>query len=293
MQSSTKLFADDCLLFRVIDSDEDSIILQNDLDKICKWCTDWQMRFNDDKCKVLEITNKRKISNQYKYNLNGTTLEVVTHHPYLGVELSSNLSWTNHVNKITSKASKSLNLLRRNFYKFPENIKKQAYQSIIRPTMEYAASCWDPYEQGHIDQLEKIQNKAARFIKSDYKWTSSVSTLKRDLELEPLQRRRFIARNNAFYKALKCETAIHAPFRDNVHHIQTNLDSYKYSFIPRTARCWNIIPPEVRSAPTSESFKGKLCNAFDTGYLKLVKPKTIYDRPRYGMRPKTINNFIY
>ena len=69
-------------------------------------------------------------------------------------------------------------MLRRNFNRFPENIKKQAYTSIVRPTMEYAASCWDLYEQGHIGQLERIQNKAARFIKSVYNWTTSISTLK-------------------------------------------------------------------------------------------------------------------
>ena len=91
-------------------------------------------------------------------------MEVVKYHPYLGIELSSNLSWTKHVNKIASTASKTLNMLRRNFYRFPEDIKKQSYTAIVRPTMEYASSCWDPYEQGHIEQLERVQNKADRFI---------------------------------------------------------------------------------------------------------------------------------
>ena len=251
------------------------------------------MNFNAKKCKVLEITNKKKTENLYQYNLNGNILEAVKDHPYLGIELSYNLSWMKHVNKITSKASKSLNMLRRNFYRFPENIKKQAYTAIVRPTMEYASSCWDPYEQGHIDKLESIQNKAARFIKSDYNWTSSVSTLKNDLKLQPLQKRRYIARNNLFFKALRGETAIELPFVDNVHHIQTSIDAYKYSFIPRTARCWNILPHEIRNATSSESFKNALTSAFDTGHLKMVNPRGIYERPRYGNRTKTNDNFVY
>jgi len=35
--------------------------------------------------------------------------------------------------------------------------------------MEYGATIWNPYLKGDIDKLEKIQNRAIRFIKKDYK----------------------------------------------------------------------------------------------------------------------------
>ena len=47
------LFADDCLLYRVIDSQSDASILQQDLDSLSKWVQIWQLRFNISKCVVI------------------------------------------------------------------------------------------------------------------------------------------------------------------------------------------------------------------------------------------------
>ena len=118
------------------------------------------------------------------------TLEQVNEHPYLGIELNNNLCWGKHIDMITAKASKTLNMVRRNFYRSPAIIKKQAYTTLVRPALEYAASCWDPYEQSHINKLERIQNIATRFIKNDHRWTSSITKMKKGLKLQTLQERR-------------------------------------------------------------------------------------------------------
>ena len=44
--TSIKLFADDCLLFRPIQTDQDKVQLQSDLDKLRSWAKSWQMNFN-------------------------------------------------------------------------------------------------------------------------------------------------------------------------------------------------------------------------------------------------------
>ena len=48
-----RLFADDCIIHRTISSPEDSLRLQEDLDRIFNWTTCWQMQFNVQKCIVL------------------------------------------------------------------------------------------------------------------------------------------------------------------------------------------------------------------------------------------------
>ena len=52
------MYADDTKIWREIICDEDQHILQADIDKLYKWSTDNLMHFNNDKCKVVRVTNK-------------------------------------------------------------------------------------------------------------------------------------------------------------------------------------------------------------------------------------------
>ena len=58
----TRVFADDCTLFRDIKCREDCIQLQNDLTRIYNWSQTWQLHLNSSKCKVLCISTKRSPS---------------------------------------------------------------------------------------------------------------------------------------------------------------------------------------------------------------------------------------
>ena len=52
IQSSVRLFADDCVLYRVIKASEDCRYLQEDLNHLVHWINLWQMKLNSDKCVV-------------------------------------------------------------------------------------------------------------------------------------------------------------------------------------------------------------------------------------------------
>ena len=71
-----------------------------------------------------------------------------------------------------------------------EKAKRAAYITLVRPHLEYATAVWDPYRQNQVDQIESAQNRAARFIKSNYEFTSSITQMKHDLSLDPLNERR-------------------------------------------------------------------------------------------------------
>ena len=91
-------------------------------------------------------------------------LENVDQNPYLGVLFTNTLKRDTHINNILANANKSLGFLRRNIIKFPEEIKKRAYQSKVRPNVEYASSAWDPYQENHIKKIEMVQRRSARVI---------------------------------------------------------------------------------------------------------------------------------
>ena len=89
----------------------------------------------------------------------GTILETADYHPYLGVELSSDLEWKQHIQQVTGKAQRTLTFLQRNLYRYPQSVKQRAYISLVRPILEYAATVWDPHHKKEIDGLEKFKEK--------------------------------------------------------------------------------------------------------------------------------------
>jgi hypothetical protein len=46
------------------------------------------------------------------------------------------------------------------------------YTSILRPILEYGAACWDPFREGQIIALDRVQKKAAKFadLTNGFKW---------------------------------------------------------------------------------------------------------------------------
>lgn len=82
----------------------------------------------------------------------------------------------------THKAINKLWFLRRNRNCAPSELKLMASIRYIRPTLEYAASVWDPYKKNQIGGLEKVHRKAVRFILSKYKRLDSVTDLLNSLK---------------------------------------------------------------------------------------------------------------
>ncbi len=107
VQSSIRLFADDSIIYRKINSNIDYQILQTYLIQLEKWSDKLQMQLNISKCVHLPITNKTKPSS-HQYSLFGHTLSKVASPAYLGVKLDSKLSWAKHYHRNYHTIVKSL-----------------------------------------------------------------------------------------------------------------------------------------------------------------------------------------
>ena len=99
------MYADDVLLFRIINSPEDFDRLQNDIDEVGNWSSINFLTLNRDKCKYMIVSRRKTVSTPSSpLLLEGHSLERVEMFKYLGVLLSHDLSWGEHVQAICSKA---------------------------------------------------------------------------------------------------------------------------------------------------------------------------------------------
>jgi len=120
--------------------------------------------------------------------------------------------------------------------------------SLVRPIPEYGAVCWDPYREGQIIVLDRVQKKVAKFA---YHTNS--------LNLETLASHRKLSRICALFKAYSGEWAwkaigdrLQRPHYlsrvDHEHKIRSRrqrTDIGKYSFVNRTIQDWNQLPAQV------------------------------------------------
>ena len=161
--------------------------------------------------------------------------------------------------------------------------------------MEYGATIWNPYLKGNIDKLEKIQNRAIRFIKRDYRSRERgcITKMRKELELETLEERRQslclilmykvveglvpALPTDAFVTFSKCKRQIKPKtFEDCVtinpveKHKTNNTKclnipnsrtaQYKNSFSVDTVKRWNHLSDTVACSKSLKAFKTTLAD---------------------------------
>ena len=93
--------------------------------------------------------------------LNGLCLQAVASYKYLGITISSDLTWHLHINKIYNKTRRQIELLYRKFYQNSSpTALMQFYESIVRPHIEYSSPVWSPFLKDDIACIEKVQKFA-------------------------------------------------------------------------------------------------------------------------------------
>ena len=268
--SSARLFADDSLIFRIIKTFEDCILLQKDLEALEAWENMWQMQFRPDKCSCIRFTRSHNPI-LLDYYLKNVKLNIVKTQKYLGVYLSSDMRWTAHIDHIVNKGNRTLGFLTRNLYRCPPKVKYTAYVTIVRPILDYCDTVWDTEIMRDKSKLEKLNTRAARLISNDYRKTEGITSyLKREHNLDILAERRKLHRLTFLYKISNGIVAIDKDKYLQYHGREglrqnptwTNYSAtsniFKSSFFPKTISEWNNLPNEIRQSPTLGIFVSKL-----------------------------------
>ena len=133
------------------------------------------MKFNVVKCHSMRVTRHQHHKQiLFDYSLHNQTLENVQSTKYLGITITDNMDWGQHVSEISSKATKTLVFLRRNL---AFALRKLHTKTLVRPKLEYAALIWSPHWKLQINQIGKVQRTATGWTCRRWPNTSSVGEM--------------------------------------------------------------------------------------------------------------------
>ena len=195
------MFADDSSLFSSIcggDATETVQELNQDLDCIEDWAKKWLISINPTKTVAMLFSLKKTPSFIPPLYLGDKQISLVPSHSHLGMTLTPKLTWSEHINKISTKCSKLLGILKRFKYRWSRKALETCYISFVRPIVEYGCLIYDSCCQADSDRLEKVQLEAARIATGTKKGTSC-ELLYSELGWPTLQERRKIYKLQKMY----------------------------------------------------------------------------------------------
>ena len=144
----------------------DYLALQDDITLIATWVTENYLSLNADKCCCMLFSKKRIHSSPpVSLHVDGRELGMVKQTKYLGILLTSEMSWTPHISAICVKARRLVGLLYCKFYKWSDKCTLLTlYAAYVRPHLEYCACVWDPHLLKDVDLLGSVQKFALKSL---------------------------------------------------------------------------------------------------------------------------------
>ena len=263
------LLADDTKTYQAISEDvdqqgHDQMAMQERVNNIANWARSWKMEINPKKSKVMHVGKRNP---GLPYNINGTEIESVTTEKDIGFWIRGDLSTSTHVQKARCKAMAEISRIRRNFSFIDKRAFCILYNQRIRPHLDYGMTACPPGTVAEAKLLESVQSKATAMVHG-LKHRNSEERRKA-LGLMTLEQRRERGDLIEVYKILKGHTRIDPTefwevreARNGARLVKSMAASGRRQrrnfFSYRVIQKWNLLPMDLRKAPSLDSFKTKL-----------------------------------
>ena len=152
----------------ITNSERDSKLLQEDLDNVIEWSEDNNMMLNESKFELISFKSSNRLpliselpfyedsSSRYITRL-GNELEPVSSLRDLGIIISDDFTWSNHVTKITTKATQMASWVLSLFKNRGRAHMLVMYKSFVRSHLEFSCPLWNPHHIRDITQIEGVQ----------------------------------------------------------------------------------------------------------------------------------------
>lgn len=177
------LFADDTIVYI---SGYDIVEIINTLNLELKNLDNWlkfnKLKLNTSKSNFMVLCSDNNYikftSSNVHVSIGGDNLELVSSVKYLGVVVDRKLKFTQHINYICTKIAKKVGLIGRLRNTLSVSAKKTIYNVIVLPYFSYSSTLLYMCRQSDISRLQKLQNRAMRYILNGNKYSKIQNMLK-------------------------------------------------------------------------------------------------------------------
>ena len=265
-----RLFADDICYYRPVTGDIDLTAVQHDVDLISEWVCTNNLRLNSGKTKCMLVSRKKQPLSLH-IAVMGNVITQVKSFKLLGVLVSDNLSWSEHITATCRKAKRFIGFLYRHFHFANTKCLALLYTSLVRPMLDYGCCIWAPYQLKYINLLEGVQSFAARLATK--RWSIDPGVLRATLGWPLLEsRRRYmkvcLARRILGGESLIPPTAFTDHPSTTVRHLNScplftpfvRTSYHQHSFFISVIPLWNAIPDSIITLSSHLAFKRHLRN---------------------------------
>ena len=228
-------YADDSTIWRSIHSPSSHLDLQRCVNEIAVWCDKNDILINPSKSVELPFSFKRSRPPAPPLLCNGSVIPQVSSSKLLGVQLTSNFSFSDHISAISKRATKTLFFLRRlKLAGASSSELLRVYCSFTRPILEYCSPLWDGLITARDSEcLERLQRRAIHICGADIN------------ALPTLKARRGEARRNLFQSARQSRT-------HSLHELIPGRLGHKCNTRASSAGCLQV--PRSRTTRFQSSF---------------------------------------
>ena len=163
--SIVRSFADDTRLNKKISKEEDKKQMQEDLEVVYGWARDNQMKFNENKFEQMAFGRIENINVDPYKNPNGDVIQVKDTVKDLGVHITNDMLFKEHIDKIANSCRSIMGMLLRTFSTREREPMIKLFNTYIKSKLEYCCVVWSPVQQTLINELENIQKTFTKKIR--------------------------------------------------------------------------------------------------------------------------------
>ena len=300
-------FADDTKLQRSVKSYDDVHLLQRDLDRVYEWASTFNMEFNSDKFQLLRYGANEKLKSETSYkDPSGGVIAETSCAKDLGVIMSSDGRFTDHINLTVQKASNMSGWIFRTFYTRQAKPLLTLYKALVLSKLDYCCPLWNPENSAYLcSKIENVQRSFTRKIENmrDLDYWSRLKIL----NLYSVQRRRERYIILYIFKIVhnlvpNCGITFRSNPRTGIHVEVPKLDRNKSALALRMQenaftyvgpKLYNAIPCRIRRLYDTIDPVGTFKTQLDA-FLNIVPDEpTIHGKPRRASSNSLIHQIAY